>query len=351
VGLPVGPQRIELKTVTSRLLPLLLFIATCALAKFPESFDRPLEVIAFGSCNRDELPQPAWPAISANEPDLWIWAGDNIYADWYQPADKKVKYTVNRAWITERYAAQFNRPDYTVFRKQTPILGTWDDHDYGKNNAVGDYALKEVSRDLALVFLEVPLSDPRWTRPGLYGSYDFGPQGRRTRILLIDNRYFATSPEAENATLLGDAQKTWLEEQFSESDADLHVVVTGSQFVADQHRWDSWGKYPAERRWLLDLIRKHQRRTVFISGDRHIHEISLLETDDQPYPIADVTSSGLTHSWENFPGEKNPHRIGEVFTGLGFGLIRIDWSGEAPRLELEIRDTENRIRNRCEIRF
>ncbi|MGB0744432.1 MAG: alkaline phosphatase D family protein [Opitutales bacterium] len=329
----------------------ILCIFNIAHAKFPDNFDKPLEVIAFGSCNRDELPQPVWPAIKANEPDLWIWAGDNIYADWYQPEGKKVKYTVNRAWMTKRYAAQFNRPDYAAFRKATPILGTWDDHDYGKNNAGADYALKDVSRDLALSFLEVPLSDPRWTRQGLYGSYDFGPEGKRTRIILLDNRYFATSPEADDATLLGKIQKTWLKEQITQSEADLHIIVSGSQFVSNQHRWDSWGKYPHERQWLIDLIREHQRKVVFISGDRHIHEISLIAGNEKHYPIADVTSSGLTHSWENFPGEENPYRVGEVHAGLGFGLMRIDWSGQSPTVQLEIRDPDNRIHNKHRVEY
>ena len=44
-------------------------------AKFPDNFQEPIQVIAFGSCNRDELPQPVWPAVESLSPDLWIWAG------------------------------------------------------------------------------------------------------------------------------------------------------------------------------------------------------------------------------------------------------------------------------------
>lgn len=334
-----------------RFLILFAGLTTAALAKFPDDFEQPLERIAFGSCNRDELPQPVWPAVAQNDPDLWIWAGDNIYADWYEPEGKKVKYQVDRAWITQRYAAQFNRPDYTAFRKKTPILGTWDDHDYGKNNALGDYPLKATSRDLALTFMEVPLSDPRWTREGLYGSYDFGPKGKRTRVILLDNRYFATPPKTKSATLLGETQKQWLAEQLSQNDADLHLIVTGSQFISDQTRWDSWGKYPQEQQWLIDLIRKQSLRVVFISGDRHIHEISVLEQVDGSYPLADITSSGLTHSWEDFPGEENTNRVGKVYTGLGFGLILIDWSDGAPKLQLEIRDPDNQTQIQYSLDF
>lgn len=335
----------------SRLLLALVCLINTTQAKFPDNFEQPLEVIAFGSCNRDELPQPVWPAVSASEPDLWIWAGDNIYADWHVPEGKKVTYKVNRAWITQRYAAQFNHPGYAAFRNKTPILGTWDDHDYGKNNGIGDFELKEVSRDLALAFMEVPLSDPRWTRPGLYGSYDFGPAGKRTRVILLDNRYFASSPKAEDATLIGEEQKAWLEEQLIKSEAELHIIVTGSQFLSDKHRWDSWGKYPKERQWLIELIREHQCKVLFLSGDRHIHEISVLTETDGAHPIADITSSGLTHSWENYPGEENPYRVGEVYTGLGYGLIQIDWSGKAPKVELEIRDPGSIVQNSSSIEY
>jgi alkaline phosphatase D len=131
----------------------------------------------------------------------------------------------------------------------------------------------------------------------------------------------------------------------------LHIIVTGSQFLSDKHRWDSWGKYPKERQWLIDLICEHQRRVLFISGDRHIHEISLLAEPKDAHPIVDVTSSGLTHSWENYPGEENPCRVGEVYPGLGYGLIRIDWSGDAPKLQLEIRDPENVVQNSYSLEF
>ena len=37
--------------------------------------------IAFGSCNNQREPQPLWQSIAASQPDLWVWLGDNIYAD------------------------------------------------------------------------------------------------------------------------------------------------------------------------------------------------------------------------------------------------------------------------------
>ncbi len=331
-------------------LLLCLALASNLLAKFPDDFSQPLEVVAFGSCSRDELPQPLWPVITSHSPDLWIWAGDNIYADWYAPpGGERKKYTINRAWVTKRYAAQFNRPDYAAFRERFAILGTWDDHDFGRNNAGADYELKEVTRDLALSFLEVPIGDPRWTREGLYGAYDFGPEGQRTKVILLDNRYFATGEKADEPSLLGEAQRDWLAATLSASTADLHLIVSGIQILSAEHRWEKWADYPEEQSWLLEQIAKSSIMTVLLSGDRHIHEISVLEDSGLDYPLADITSSGLTHAWDSFPGEPNRLRKGEVFTGLGFGLLRIDWSGERPAVTLEIRDEANQIQNQLAV--
>lgn len=324
--------------LTFRIFALFLCISSVE-AKFPDDFESPLEVIAFGSCNRDELPQPLWPIIAEMNPDLWIWGGDTIYADWHaRPDGIREKYTVNRKWITQRYASQWNQKNYAPFRKQFPIIGTWDDHDYGHNNASASYPLKAITRDLALTFLEVPIDDPRWQREGIYGAYDFGPAGQRTKIIVLDNRYFATGKKAAQPELLGAAQRAWLETTLLASTADLHIFVSGTQILSAEHKYEKWADYPADREWLLQQIATRDRPTLLVSGDRHIHEISECKDQRLDFPLVEITSSGLTHSWSSFTGEPNAYRVGEVYTGLGFGLIEIDWSGDAPSVQLKLID-------------
>ena len=315
-------------------LPLLAAALANPLAAFhPADFEAPLDSIAFGSCNRQNLPQPLWPVIASNEPDLWIWGGDNIYGDSY-----------DAAVIADRYAEQLANENYRKFRAQIPIIGTWDDHDYGWNNADATYPLKATTAVMALDFMEVPEDDPRRKREGIYGSYDFGPPERSVRVVLIDNRYFATGEKTPGGDLLGAAQQAWLERTLLESEARINLVVSGSQVLSAEHRWDKWANFPKTREWLLDLIVENEiEGVVFLSGDRHIHEISELQPEGLDYPLVDVTSSGLTHSWESFQGEPNSLRLGEVFTGLGFGLIRIDWSADPLAVVAEIRDKANDV--------
>ena len=59
---------------------------------------------------------------------------------------------------------------------------------------------------------------------------------------------------------------------------------------------------------------------MFISGDRHLTEISKLSLDSLPYPLYDFTSSGLTHSYLGVK-ENNKHRISKLSGETNFGLI------------------------------
>jgi len=53
---------------------------------------------------------------------------------------------------------------------------------------------------------------------------------------------------------------------------------------------------------------------------------SVLKTEDKE--IIDFTSSGLTHSYENFNGELNTLRKGEVVSVPSYGLLDIDWENK-----------------------
>ncbi|MFQ3223875.1 MAG: alkaline phosphatase D [Lentimonas sp.] len=326
--------------------PLILLVSALAsslisVAYHPTDFDARLDVIAFGSCNRQFLPQPLWPVIAENQPDLWIWGGDAIYGD-----------SKDAAVIEAKYQQQLDQPNYAAFRKQFPIIGTWDDHDYGWNDAYSSYPIKTITQGLALDFTDVPADDPRRQHEGIYGDYDFGPEGKRVKVILIDNRYFSTKRKAEQPDLLGETQRAWLADTLRTSTAQINLLVSGTQIISEEHNYQRWGHFP-DRAWLLKLIRDESIPGVIcMSGDRHMHEISVLKEKDAPYPLVDITSSGLTHSWENFKGEPNKHRVGEVYKGLGFGILQIDWDSQPVTVTAEIHGRTNETVNtqRIELR-
>ena len=85
-------------------------------------------VIAFGSCNKQYEQQPLWDDIVKQQPDLFIWGGDNIYSD-----------TDDMSKMQADYQQQKNNPDYRKLLTSTPVIGVWDDHDYGKNDAGSEW--------------------------------------------------------------------------------------------------------------------------------------------------------------------------------------------------------------------
>jgi len=53
-----------------------LLIASLCYSGFSQTF-----TISFGSCNQHDKPQVIWKNVLRNDPDVWIWTGDIVYAD------------------------------------------------------------------------------------------------------------------------------------------------------------------------------------------------------------------------------------------------------------------------------
>jgi alkaline phosphatase D len=284
--------------------------------------------VAFGSCNRIDLPQPMWPVIAKEKPDVWIWLGDNIYGD-----------TDDMAVLKGKYDKQYNLPGYSQFRAQVPtIIGTWDDHDYGRNDAGKEYPYKKESQQLALDFLQEPANTPRRQQEGIYASYEYKVGSKKVKVILLDDRYHQDplTKDAQKAyianptgDILGAAQWQWLEQQLNNSTADVHIIGSGIQFVPQQHPYEKWANFPAARQRFLDLLASSKAKGVLlVSGDRHIGEFSKITPAGMPYPVYEITSSGLTHPAANNKGEDNQYRVGPLVNQKHYGVFRFREQGK-----------------------
>ncbi len=231
-----------------------------------------LSRIHFGSCIKQAEPVPIFGTILKENPELFLMVGDNIYADTHDMAEMQVKY--------DQLAAI---PLFQKLKKSCPILATWDDHDYGLNDAGFEYPEKDESQKLFLDFWGDSEDSPRRTRKGVYDSVSIGPQGKHVQVILMDTRYFRGPlkvgekrtggkyyPEIDpEVTMLGDEQWAWLEDELTKP-ADLRVIVSSIQFVASAAGQETWANLPAERERMLKLIGETQAdHVIFISGDRH----------------------------------------------------------------------------------
>ncbi|MBX0292916.1 alkaline phosphatase family protein [Hymenobacter sp. HSC-4F20] len=299
--------------------------------------------IAFGSCNRHDLPQPLWDDIAKDKPNVWIWLGDNIYGDSDDPAVLKAKYD-----------AQLRQPDYLRLREQgTAVIGTWDDHDYGRNDGDKTYPFKAQNQQLALDFLQEPAGSPRRQQEGIYAAYEYKAGKKKVKVILLDDRYFqdpltrdAQRVYQPNPTgdILGEAQWQWLQTQLQNSDADAHIIASGIQFLPQEHRFEKWANFPAARQRLFNLLASTKAKGVLlISGDRHIGEVSKMTVPGVSYPVYEVTSSGLTHPATQNTGEPNQYRLGPLVNEKHYALFQFEPKGKCLFVTASLRGDEGKV--------
>lgn len=281
-------------------------------------------VLAFGSCNDERKPQPLWPHLLAAGPTAFVWTGDIVYADSDDPAV-----------FARKYAAQLAVADYARLAASVPVYGTWDDHDFGHNNAGREWHGKQVAKDALMAFLGVPDHHPRRQREGVYDDVVVGTGAAAVHVVLLDCRWFRERPGAE-ADILGAAQWRWLEDRLRAVEVPLTVIVSGIQVVAADHRYEKWAQFPAARARLFALLAATRTHgAIFVSGDRHLAEVSREDQAPTGYPLWDLTSSGLTHSWADHPGEPNRRRVGDIYAGRNAGLVILE-AGDEPAVTLAI---------------
>ncbi|AVP98286.1 phosphodiesterase [Ahniella affigens] len=315
--------------------------------------DAVLTRIGFGSCAYEGTSQPIWKAVNKSAPELFVFLGDNVYLDTRDPAI-----------MARKYRQLADQRGFRRLRANTALVAIWDDHDFGENDAGAEFPAKSAARDAFLKFWNEPKSSARWTRAGIYTSYVFGPAGQRVQIILPDLRWNRTpltvnprfgdlqgygnwtdqqegstapipGPYARNpdrqASQLGEAQWAWLEAQLREP-ADVRIIGSSLQVLADFTGWEAWSNFPRDQQRLIGLIRDTgARNVVFISGDTHYGELTKLDVN-VPYPLFDLTSSGLTEVWK--VPVPNALREGESFHQANFGRIDIDWPGQTMTLSL-----------------
>lgn len=327
-----------------KLYPLKFFtttIVTIFLGISIEAEQKAIETIAFGSCLKQNRPQPIWESVLSKKPDIFVLLGDNIYGD-----------TRDMQKLKDKWKEFSSVPGFKKLRQNSRVLAIWDDHDYGENDAGKEFPKKVESQNIFLDFLNEPANSLRRKTPGIYDSLIVGPPGKRVQFILLDTRYFRTSlkrskvresgkgPYAPNdsteAEILGRDQWVWLEKTLSEK-AELRIIASSIQVVSTTHGWETWGNFPQERKKLLEMLKKQNSNgAIILSGDRHSSEISKLERT-LPHPLFDITSSAMNQKLRP-KFEENIHRVGKRYFDENFGLLKIEWLPNGPKVHASIQD-------------
>ena len=307
--------------------------------------------VGFGSCLVEDQPMPVWSAIVDRDPDVFIMMGDNVYADrgFYDEFTPPKNFQM-------AYERLSSNPEFRQFRNLVSVptkrlISTWDDHDYGLNDGGVENEHKLAAKKAFMDFfnptgLAVAASD----EPGIYSSSVQTVGDLTVQVIALDTRSFRSAFEkrknsalcsrggwefssAPDATILGDEQWAWLEDQLEQS-ADVRLIVSSIQVLPTEQCFEKWANFPTERERLLALIaKKTGGGVILLSGDRHLSEISVLEREDIGYPLYEVTSSGLNNALKGrFEVAKEPNALRalpENVSENGFGEIAISQSNES----------------------
>ena len=270
--------------------------------------------IGLGSCLDQDYPQPIWQSIKEEDLNYFIFLGDNVYGDTPSGSLRKMK----SAYDKQKKVL----PD---FLDDISIFSIWDDHDYGINDGGADYRFKRKAQELYIDFWGIPKEDDRSNRDGIYFSKNEIFFDKKFKFIFLDTRFFRSklkgkkSNYVENikpgATILGDAQWMWLENELK-NDFDFLFIFSSIQIIAKDHRFEKWSNFPNERAKLFELLDQFNDKTILFSGDRHRAGIY------RKNGIIELTSSSMNKPGSSF-SETDSYLIGKTYPQENYGVLEI----------------------------
>lgn len=340
-------------------------IPDSALPKAPAGLSLPaddavISRVILGSClDEEKEASKAMMSIANEEADLFLMVGDNVYGD--RDGRAYANNDADLIELRESFTDLAAREDFRAVRAALPMMVSWDDHDFGANDAGKEFPFKGFAERIHEVFWGLEDEDVGFW-PGTYYARTFGPEGQRTQIIMLDTRFFRSgltptdewgvkgkeryipAPAGSMQDMLGSAQWTWLQNQLREP-ADLRLIASSIQVMPTAHGWEAWSTMPAERQRLFDSIETAGATgVVFLSGDRHtafIYE----EDGVLPYEANELTSSSLNVSFATESDEVDARQVGSGAPEENYGVVEVDWSGKQLSLLLKNNAGETIRRN------
>lgn len=287
--------------------------------------------LAFGSC-ADSKPLELWNQIGASNVDGLVLLGDTPYIDSTDLA------------IARRKHRDFLRvPELSRLIRSTPTWGTWDDHDFGRNDSDGRLKGKENTRR---AFVEYRANAAFGEQDaGIYTSFRHGP----IEVFLLDTRWFArTEPspvDPSKPTLLGKRQWEWLQRSLKASTAPFKMIACG--MIWDDKRnteSDDWGTYAHERAAVFDFLGAERiSGVVLVGGDIHCSRWLRYGTEQQVgYPIDQFIVSPIHDRTIPKLNVKHPDLVRGAAMPHVWLKVDVDATGETPTLRAEWRQMNGR---------
>lgn len=212
----------------------------------------------------------AYDAMMKLQPDFHCQTGDYVYYDKPGP----LAYNVEQA--RHKWSAMNGLPSLVDFYNKTPLYIQKDDHDILDDDATpfsekyGDLSFED---GIKLWYEQTPVSKESPFRTFRWGE--------NLQLWFVEGREFRSDnaiTDSKQKTIWGEAQKKWLVESMSASDATFKLLISPTPVVGpdrakgknDNH---SNAAFATEGSWLRDFLSSLEH-TYVICGDRHWQYVS-----------------------------------------------------------------------------
>lgn len=270
-----------------------------------------------------------WDTIAADQPQGFLFLGDNIYID--EPR-----------WRNKQRAMYYRRqmrPEYRRLTSTTACYAIWDDHDFGANDTAGGPEKFRPAWKLPVwkVFRENwvnPSYGGGAKQPGCWFDFRIGD----VHFFMTDGRYYRSF---KDKTMLGPVQKQWLLKSLRESRATFKVIASGTLWTehADKGGKDSWWGVPEEREEIFAAIEHHNiDGVILLSADRHRTDIYRIERPNA-YDLYEFETSKLTNNHTH--GVKR-QALFSYNKGNFYGRLDFDLTGADPTVTFRCIDIDGK---------
>ena len=282
--------------------------------------------LAFASCaNERRFPkQTGWRRMYSEGAETIVLLGDTPYID-----------TTDLDVQRRRYREFYSVADVRETLRRLPLIATWDDHDFGRNDTDGRLDGKRHARNAFAEYHAQPsVGDD--SNHGIYTSFRRGP----VEVFLLDTRWFAgTEPsfaDPDRTTLLGRKQWKWLRRGLRASTATFKILASGMIWngAVRPGKTDHWMTYPYERDALFRFIGSEEISGVMlVGGDIHrsralLHPTRLIAG----YDIVEVITSPLANTIIETANQPHPSLIFDAGEQECFLLLTADTRATPPTL-------------------
>ncbi len=285
-----------------------------------------------------------YEAISEKKPDFMIWGGDNIYL---READVNTK-----TGILHRYTHTRSIKEMQKLLANVHNYAIWDDHDFGPNDSDKSFWNKNMTLDAFKLFW----ANPSYGVGDLKGAISYFTWGD-CDFFMLDNRYYRDPDnlKSENKTILGKEQLKWLKDAIVSSKANFKFIVMGGQFLTTSGMFEVYSNFgfSNERNEIIEFIHSQEiRNVIFLTGDRHHSEISVLDRAYKPL-IYDITTSPFTSgAASKKDNEINSLRVeGSLINQQNFSVFNITGKRTERVISITFYDSEGKKINDYEIKY